>query len=143
MYIWQHVYDLYSYENEHIWFTTVLKYVLPLFFFFILNFFFYQGFLSQTLTIHSAAGEGGEGRGGASLFLPTNSTRSRTFRHLFATLHVRWLLRIFNRIACNYQTNTQWDLPTILLNYHLIDWWWNLDILLFTWWFSLKFLLQQ
>ena len=68
MYIWQHVYDLYSYENEHIWFTTILKYVLPLFFFFILNFFFYQGFLSQTLTIHSAAGEGGEGRGGEHLY---------------------------------------------------------------------------
>ena len=32
-------------------------------------------------------------------FLSTVSIRSRTFRHLFATLHVRWLPRIFIRIA--------------------------------------------
>ena len=34
------------------------------------------------------------------LFHSTTSTRSRTFRHLFATLHVRWLSYIFNRSAC-------------------------------------------
>ena len=45
------------------------------------------------------------------LLLSTNSTRSRTFSHLFGTLHMRWLPCIFNRIACNCQA-TQW----------LIDW---------------------
>ena len=35
----------------------------------------------------------------------------RTFRHIFATLHVRWLSHIFNHIACIYQTATRWDLP--------------------------------
>ena len=35
------------------------------------------------------------------LFLSTTSTRSRTFRHLFETLHVRLLPSIFNRIPCN------------------------------------------
>ena len=48
-------------------------------------FFFYQDFLSQTLTSHRTAGEGGD----HLLFHSTISTRSRTFRHLFATLHVR------------------------------------------------------
>ena len=69
--------------------------------------FFYQGFLSRTLTTHRTAGEGR----GPSLFHSTTSTRSRTFRHLFATLHVRWLSHIFNCTACIYQTATRWDLP--------------------------------
>ena len=55
---------------------------------------------------------GQQGKGGDHLlFHSTNSTRSRTFRHLFATLHVRWLSHIFNRNACIYQTATWWDLP--------------------------------
>ena len=32
----------------------------------------------------------------------TTSTHSQTFRHLFATLDVRWLSHIFNRTACSY-----------------------------------------
>ena len=51
-------------------------------------------------------GTGGDHR----LFHSTTSTRSRTFRHLFATLHVRWLSRIFNCKSCVYQTATRWDL---------------------------------
>ena len=43
-------------------------------------FFFYQDFLSRTLTTHRTAGEG---RG--PFFISTNSTRSPTFKHLFAT----------------------------------------------------------
>ena len=56
------------------------------------------------------------------LFHFTTSTRSRTFRHLFATLHVRWLSHIFNCNARIYQTATRWYFTT-LSNYHLIDWW--------------------
>ena len=81
-------------------------------------FFFYQGFLSQTLTIHRTAGK----RGDHCLFHSTTSTRSRTFRDLFATLHVRWLSRIFNRNACVYQTATRWNLPPYRLTIWLIDW---------------------
>ena len=51
----------------------------------------------------------------------TTSIRSRTFRHLFATLHVRWLSRIFNRNACVYQTATWWDLPPYRITIWLID----------------------
>ena len=41
---------------------------------------------------------GQQGKGGDHiLFHSTISTRSQTFRHLFATLHVRWLSHIFNR----------------------------------------------
>ena len=51
----------------------------------------------------------------------TTSTRSRTFRQLFATLHLRWLSHIFNRITCIYQA-------ALLLDeiYHCIE-------LLFDW----------
>ena len=70
-------------------------------------FFFYQGFLSGTLTTWTA----GEGRG-----------------HLFATLHVRWLSHIFNRITCIYQTATRWDLPPYRITI-LIDWWCDIKCL--------------
>ena len=30
----------------------------------------------------------------------------KAFRYLFATLHLRWLQRIFNQNTYNYQTNT-------------------------------------
>ena len=49
------------------------------------------------------------------------STRSQIFRHLFATLHVRWLSHIFNRTACIYQTATRWDLPHYRIAISLID----------------------
>ena len=75
--------------------------------------FFYQGLLSQTLTVHRTAGKGRDHR----LFHSTTSTHSWTLRHLFATLHVRWLSRIFNRNACVYQTATRWDLSI----YHFIE----------------------
>ena len=83
--------------------------------FFFLFVFFYQGFLSQTLTIHRTAVEG---RGPS--FIPLYHLHQLTkLRHLFATLHARWLSRIFN---CNAM------LTRLLLNeiYHLIglpfDW---------------------
>ena len=65
---------------------------------------------------------GQQGKGGDHLlFHSTTSTRSRTLRHLFATLHVRWLSRIFNRNACVYQTATRWDLPPYQITIWLID----------------------
>ena len=60
-------------------------------------------------------------RGDHLLFHSTTSTRSQTFRHLFATLHVRWLSHIFNRTACIYQTATRWDLPPSRITIWLID----------------------
>ena len=85
---------------------------------------------------------GQQGKGGDHLlFHSTTSTRSRTFRHLFATLHVRWLSHIFNRNACIYQTATRWDLPPYRITIWLIDWWCN--VCLFTWWIDSRFLLQR
>ena len=52
------------------------------------------------------------------LFYSTTSTRSWALRHLFATLHVRWL----SRNACIYQTATRWDLPPCRITTWLIDW---------------------
>ena len=84
-----------------------------------------------------------QGMGGDHLlFHSTTSTCSWTFRHLFATLHVRWLSHIFNCNACIYQAATRWDFTT-LLNYHLIDWWCDVCFSLCTWWFDTRFFLQQ
>ena len=63
---------------------------------------------------------GQQGKGGGHFF-STTSTRSRAFRHLFATLHVIWLSHIFNRTACFYQTATPWDLPPYRITIWLID----------------------
>ena len=55
-------------------------------------FFFYQGFLHRHWRF-----TGQKGKGGSYLLVHfTTSTHSRTLRHLFATLHVRLLSRIFN-----------------------------------------------
>ena len=80
---------------------------------------------------------GGELRG---LFFSFHSITSTRFRHIFATLHVRWLSHFFNRTTCIYQTATRWDLPK---KYYLIDWWRDVSFCLFTWWFDPRFLLQQ
>ena len=77
---------------------------------------------------------GQQGKGGDS----TTSTRSRTFRHLVATLHVRWLSHIFNRTACIYQAATRWDLPP----YRITKWLIHdvtLSFCLFTRWFDSSF----
>ena len=50
------------------------------------------------------------------LFLSTTSTRSRTFRYLFATLHVRLLTHICNRVTCNYQ-NPRFTTELLLENF--------------------------
>ena len=71
----------------------------------------------------SFQGHTGQQRKGGDhlLFHSTTSTRSRTFRHLFATLHVRWPSHIFNRNTCIYQTATRWDLPPYRITIWLID----------------------
>ena len=66
------------------------------------------------------------GRGRPSLFLSTNSNRSRQFRYLFATLYVGRPPRVFNRIVSSYQTATRWDLSP-----HWITVWpWNYNMTL-------------
>ena len=68
--------------------------------------------------------EGSRRREGNSfLFLSTSSTCSETFKNLHSTLQVRWLSRIFNRITCNNQTTTRWDLPPWRITIWLIDDW--------------------
>ena len=62
-----------------------------------------------------------EKEGDNFLFHSITSTGSRTFRHLFSTLHVRWLWHIFYRTACIYQNATPWDLPQIRIAIWLID----------------------
>ena len=61
------------------------------------------------------------GREGTFFSHSTTSTLSRTFRQLFATLRVRWLLHIFNPTACIHQTTTRWDLPPYRITIWLID----------------------
>ena len=72
------------------------------------------------------------------LFHLTTSTRWRTFRHLFTTLHVRSLSHIFNCTACTYQTATRWDLPPYRITIWLIDDV-TLSFCLLTCWFDSSF----
>ena len=79
---------------------------------------------------------GQQGKGGEHLlFHSTTSTRSQTLRHLFATLHVRWL-HVF-LIAMLSQSQSQLYRITIWV----IDWWCN--VCLFTWWIDTRLLLQR
>ena len=83
---------------------------------------------------HTTASEG-------RVFQSSTSIRSRTFRHLFATLHLRWLSHIFNCTACIYQTATRWDLPPYRITIWLIDDV-TLGFCLITCWFESRFLQQ-
>ena len=83
----------------------------------LLWFFFLSGFSFKD-TDNS---QDSRGREETILFHSTTSTHSRKFRHLFATLHVRWLSHIFNRNACVYQTATRWDLPPYRITIWLTD----------------------
>ena len=78
------------------------------------DFFFCQGFLHRHWQF---TGQQGKGRNHL-LFHSTTSIPAQTLRHLFATLPVRWLSRIFNRNACVCQTATWWDLPP----YRMVSW---------------------
>ena len=98
-------------------------------------FFFYQDFLSRTLTTHRITRKGGD----HLLFLSTTSTRLRTFRHLVATLHVRWISHIFNRTACIYHVATRWDLPLYRITIWLINDVMLIFFCLFMWWFDSSF----
>ena len=81
-------------------------------------FFFLLGF---SFTDTGESQDSRERGGDHFLFHSTTSTTSRIFRHLFATLHVRWLSHVFNCTACIYQTATQWDLPPYRITIWLID----------------------
>ena len=60
-------------------------------------------------------------RGDHLLFHSATFTRSRIFRHLFATFYVRWLSRIFNHTGFIYQTATRWDLSAYWITTLLMD----------------------
>ena len=87
-----------------------------------LNCFFSIGVFFHRQTIHRTARD-------HLSFHSTTSTCSQTLKHLFATLHVRWLSRIFNRNICIYQTATWWDLPPYQITIWLTDWWCNVCFL--------------
>ena len=71
------------------------------------------------------------------LFHPITFTCSQTFRDSFATLHVRWLSRSFNRNACIYKTATRWHSPSYWITIWSIDWWCNVCLFVYLMiWFS-------
>ena len=103
-------------------------------------FFFYQGFLSQTLTIHRTAVEG---RGPS--FIP--------HYHFHLLTNIQTFICNFGcEMTIKYLQSQGLCLPgcysmrfTTLLNHHLIDWlidWWC-NVCLFTWWIDSRFLLQR
>ena len=97
--------------------TLVVVYLWIIFVFFSIRVFFHRHWwLTEQ-----------QGKGGDHLLF------SRTFKNLFATLHVRWLSHIFDRNACVYQTATRWDLPIYWVTIWLIDWlmmWLLVDVIL-------------
>ena len=99
--------------------------------------FFYQSFLDRHWQLTGQQGKGGE----HLLSHSATSTHSRKLRHLFVTLHVRQLSRIFNRNACVYQNATCWDLPPYQIIIWAIDW--RCRVCLFSWWIDTRFLLQR
>ena len=74
---------------------------------------------------------------------PLKSYRANlaNFNILYYFVFRRWLPRHFFRIACI--TRLLLDVTYHLLNYYLVDWWWNVNFYLFVWWFMVRFLLQQ
>ena len=124
-------FTFFSSKNEYLIATTNC-FVRSFFFFF-----FYHGFLHRGWRFSGQQGK----RRDHLLFHSTTPTHSRTLRHVFATLYVRWVSRIFNRNACVYQTATRWDLPPYQITIWVIDWWCN--VCLFTWWIDTRFLLQR
>ena len=94
-------------------------------------FFFYQDFLSRTLTTHRTAWEG---RG--TIFYSTLPLPLSSHQYLdiyFATLRVTWLSYISNRTACIYQAAPQWDLPPIELLFAWLMMWCWLFVYLLIW----------
>ena len=84
---------------------------------YVMYFFSIRNFFHRHWQLTGQQEKGGE----QLLFHSTTSTCSQTFRHLFATLHVRWLSHTFNRNACIYQTATRWYSPPYRLTIWLID----------------------
>ena len=101
-------------------------------------FFFYQGFLSRTLTTCRTAGEG-RGPSFIPLYLFHLLTNIQTF-----------ICNFVCEMTVTYFLSHRLCLPdcysmrfTTLSNYHLIDWWCEVCFSLFTWLFDGRFLLQQ
>ena len=89
------------------------------------NSFFYQDFLSQTLTIHRTAGE----KRGPSFIPLYDLHRLMNIQTFICNFACRWLSHIFNHNAYVYQTATRWDLPPYWITIWLIDRWCNVCIL--------------
>ena len=106
--------------NMDVFFTQEITCKNTCFFCFVFVFVFFLSWFSFTDIDDSQDSRGREG-GDHLLFHSTTSTRSRTFRYLFATLHVRWLSHIFNHTASIYQTTTRCDLPPYRTTIWLID----------------------
>ena len=84
-------------------------------------FFSRQGFLHRYWRFTGQQENGGD----HLLFHSATCTCSRTLTHLFSTLHVKWVSRIFNRNACVFQIAIRWDLPPYRITIWVIDWWCN------------------
>ena len=83
-----------------------------------------QGFLSQTLTLHRTAGKGKE-----TSFIPLYHfrpfTRTQTFIRNFSC---KMITTYFYRINKNLQLPDSYSMRFTQLIYHLIDWWWNINL---------------
>ena len=77
---------------------------------------FYKGFLSQTLSINTAAG-----RGNGPCFISLYHFHSFTNIQTLVSNFVYEMTTIFSRIASVYQTAIRWDLPPYWIKIWLSD----------------------
>ena len=95
-----------------------------------LHFFFCQGFFHGHWQLTGQRGKGGD----HLLFYSTTSTRSRTFRHLFATLHVRWhhIFLIAPLVFTRLLLDEIYHLIELLFDW-LMMWYWFSFVCLLIW----------
>ena len=97
-------------------------------------FFFYQGFLSRTLSTHRRAGEG-RGPSFIPLYHFYPLTNIQTFVFVFAceiTITYFWSHRLYLPDCYSMRFATLW-------NYHSTDWLCDVNFRLITWWFDSVF----
>ena len=98
-----------------------------------LQFFFIRVFFTDTDNSQDS-----RGREGTIFYSTLPLPPAHEHSDIFATLHVRWLSRIFNRNACVYQTATRWDLPPYRITIWVVDWWCRDCIAVNTWNVTMK-----
>ena len=102
------------------------------------TFFLFLGFFSRTLTTHRTKGEG---RGPS--FIPLYHSHLHTNIQTFICNFACEMTITYFESHRLYLLDCYLMRFTPLSNYHLIDWWCDVNFYLFTWWFDWTLFIQQ